>query len=267
MTERSGASPRPPDLILERYRLGELAEDEAAALDCRLQDDDELRTRLAALDRSDLEVRERYPPQILAAGVRMRLESRSAAATRTAGVRFGWRWKTVAALAVAVTLVVVVGPLLVGPGNDATDRVKGLEPTLVLYRKTTTGSERVEDGAVTHAGDQIRIGYRAAGHSWGVVVTIDGRGVVTRHLPREGSRSARLSPGPEELLDFAYELDDAPRWERFYFVAGSAPFDVGPVVEAARRVSVAGEAGPPPLLPLQMDVRQSSVLLIKQVPR
>ena len=52
MTERSGASTRPPDVILERYRLGELPADEAAALDRRLQDDDELRTRLAALDRA-----------------------------------------------------------------------------------------------------------------------------------------------------------------------------------------------------------------------
>jgi len=255
-------------VILERYRLGELPPDETAALDRRLQVDEELRTRLVALDRSDVEVRERYPPQVLAAGVRMRLESRSAAATRPAGIgRLVWRWETVAALAVAVTLMVVVGPLLVGPGNNETDRVKGLEPTLVLYRKTTTGSERVEDGAVARAGDLIRIGYRAAGYSWGVIVSIDGRGVVTRHLPREGSRSAPLSRGPEELLDFAYELDDAPRWERFYFVAGSAPFDTGPVVEAARRVTVAGQAGPPPLLPLQLDVRQSSVLLIKQVPQ
>jgi len=267
VTERSGASTRPPDVILERYRLGELPADEAAALDRRLQDDDELRTRLAALDRSDLEVRERYPPKTLAAGVRMRLEPRSAA-TRTAGIgRLAWHWKTIAALAAAVTLVIVVGPLLVGPGNDATERVKGLEPTLVLYRKTAKGTEQVGDGAVARAGDLVRIGYRAAGYNWGVIFSIDGRGVVTMHLPREGPRSARLSPGPEVLLDFAYELDDAPRWERFYFVAGSAPFDTGPIVEAARRVTVAGEAAPPPLLPLQLDVRQSSVLLIKQVPQ
>jgi hypothetical protein len=72
-----------------------------------------------------------------------------------------------------------------------------------------------------------------------------------------------LSTESQTLLDFAYELDDAPRWERFYLVAGSAPFDAAPVIEAARAVAASGAAGPPPALPLRMDVKQSSVLLIK----
>ena len=39
------------------------------------------------------------------------------------------------------------------------------------------------------------------------------------------------------LLDQAYELDDAPRWERFYFVTGDTPFAVAPIVDAARRAA------------------------------
>ena len=95
-----------------------------------------------------------------------------------------------------------------------------------------------------------------------MIVSVDGRGVVTQHLPRDGAQAARLSAESQALLDVAYELDDAPRWERFYFVAGSAPFDTAPVIEAAR-TAASGVAGPPPALPLRMAVRQSSVLLIK----
>jgi hypothetical protein len=96
-----------------------------------------------------------------------------------------------------------------------------------------------------------------------VILSVDGRGVVTQHLPRDGTQAARLAAESQVLLDFAYELDDAPRWERFYFVAGPAPFDATPVIEAARGVAASGAASPPPALPLRMNVRQSSVLLVK----
>jgi len=92
-------------------------------------------------------------------------------------------------------LAVLVGPPLLGPGDGPGDRVKGLEPTLLLFRKTPEGSEPLKDGAAARAGDLIRIGYRAAGQRWGVIVSVDGRGVVTRHLPRERARTLRVADG------------------------------------------------------------------------
>ena len=47
------------------------------------------------------------------------------------------------------------------------------------------------------------------------------------------------------LLDHAYELDDAPRWERFYFITGDTPFSVGARSSTPR-------AGPPPT-PASLD--------------
>jgi len=264
MTDRPQSPPRVPDLLLERYRLGEMTPDEGAAFERRLHGDEELRQRLRALDASDEEIRRRYPAEVLGSQVRRRLEAGAKDAPRTAGARFfGLRWRTVAVLAGVLVLAVLVGPPLLGPDDDPGDRVKGLDPTLLLFRKTPEGSEPLKDGAAARAGDLIRIGYRAAGERWGVIVSVDGRGVVTQHLPRDGAQAARLSTESQALLDFAYELDDAPRWERFYFVAGSAPFDATPVIEAARAVSAPGAAGPPPALPLRMNVKQSSVLLVK----
>ena len=264
MTDRPQSPPRVPDLLLERYRLGEMTPDEGAAFERRLHGDEELRQRLRALDASDEEIRRRYPAEVLGSQVRRRLEAGAKDAPRTAGARFfGLRWRTVAVLAGVLVLAVLVGPPLLGPDDDPGDRVKGLDPTLLLFRKTPEGSEPLKDGAAARAGDLIRIGYRAAGERWGVIVSVDGRGVVTQHLPRDGAQAARLSTESQALLDFAYELDDAPRWERFYFVAGSAPFDATPVIEAARGVAAPGAAGPPPVLPLRMNVKQSSVLLVK----
>jgi hypothetical protein len=264
MTDRPQSPPRVPDLLLERYHLGEMPPDERAAFERRLHGDEELRRRLRALEASDEEIRRRYPADVLGAQVRRRLEAGAKDAPRAAGAGFfGLRWRTVAVLAGVLVLAVLVGPPLLGPGDDPGDRVKGLDPTLLLFRKTPEGSEPLKDGAAARAGDLIRIGYRAAGERWGVIVSVDGRGVVTQHLPRDGAQAARLSTESQALLDFAYELDDAPRWERFYFVAGSAPFDATPVIEAARAVSAPGAAGPPPALPLRMNVKQSSVLLVK----
>jgi len=266
VTQRSNGPARVPDLILERYRLGEMTPDEAAAFERRLSGDDELCQQLQALDASDDEIRRRHPPAVLAAHVRQRLEARAAKAPRMAHARFfGLRWTAVAALAGALVLVVLVGPHLLGPGDEPADRIKGLEPTLLLFRKVGEGSEPLRDGALARSGDLIRIGYRAAGSAWGLILSVDGRGIVTLHLPRDGTQAVRLSAESQVLLDFAYELDDAPRWERFYFVTGSAPFDAAPVIDAARRTAASGGAGPPPVLPLSMNVKQSSVLLIKKV--
>jgi hypothetical protein len=110
-------------------------------------------------------------------------------------------------------------------------------PALALYRRTAAGSESLADGSVARAGDLVRVGYRSAGHAYGVIFSIDGRGHVTMHLPPAGGRAAPLGRETTVLLDTAYELDDAPLWERFYFVASDAPFGVAPVVDAVRRAA------------------------------
>jgi hypothetical protein len=66
------------------------------------------------------------------------------------------------------------------------------------------------------------------------------------------------------LLDFSYELDDAPRWERFYLVTGARPFDLEPVRRAALGVATAGSEAVPPPLPLAADLEQSVFSLSKE---
>lgn len=262
MTHQFSGPTRVPDLILERYRLGEMTPAETAAFERRLCHDDDLRERLRALDASDDEIRRRYPPAELASHVRQRLKARVADASRKTGAgSFVLQWKTVAALA-GVLMLAILSPLL-GPNDEPTNRIKGLEPTLLLFRKTADGSEPLADGARARSGDLIRIGYGAAGEAYGLILSVDGRGVVTLHLPRDGDSAVPLSSDSQVLLDFAYELDDAPRWERFYFVCGSAPFAAAPVIEAARRGATGNASAP--VLPLRLNVKQSSVLLVKEV--
>jgi hypothetical protein len=133
-----------------------------------------------------------------------------------------------------------------------------------LYRQTAAGSETLADGAVAHTGDVIRVGYRAAGRTHGVIVSIDGRGAVTMHLPTDGDRAAALDRGATVLLDHAYELDDAPRWERFYFITGATPFSVAPVLDAARRAATTPAYVSTARLTLPAGLDQSAFSLQKE---
>jgi hypothetical protein len=147
--------------------------------------------------------------------------------------------------------------------GDRGDRTKGaLTPSLAIYRRTPEGSETMADGAVAHPGDLLRVGYRAAGKHYGVILSIDGRGSVTVHLPPQANRAAALKGDGMVLLDQAYELDDAPQWERFYFVTGDTPFAVAPIVEAVR--AAAADRRPPSVLTLPNGLDQVAFSLQKE---
>jgi hypothetical protein len=123
------------------------------------------------------------------------------------------------------------------PSSRDGDRVKGLRPSLVIYRRTDRGSETLADGAIAKVGDVVRLGYSPGDRAYGVILSVDTRGTVTRHLPATGSRAAVLAHERVNLLDNAFELDDVPGWERFYFIASDTAFDVAPIVEEVRRTA------------------------------
>ena len=150
------------------------------------------------------------------------------------------------------------------PPAASEDRVKGIGSALALYRRTAEGSETLADGAIARKGDLIRVGYRAAGRSYGAIVSIDGGGSVTMHLPPAGDRAAPLKREPTVLLEEAYELDDAPLWERFYFIAGDAPFEMAPVMHAAREAAARTPRLPPAGLALPRGLQQSNFTLQKE---
>ncbi len=250
-----------PELILERYRLGELPAAEAKPLEQRLREDHVLRGRLQDLEASDRDLRRRYPPEWLAARIRSRLPQ----ALERAGVKPAWsrRLALPAALASAAVLLMLTPRVFAPPPLQPGVRLKGLQPGLTLFRKTAEGSEPLGDGGLARAGDLIRVGYRAAGRSYGAIVSIDGRGTVTVHLPRQGEQAAVLSPAGEVLLDQAYELDDAPNGERFYFITSHTPFELAPLLKAARGAAAGGGGPLLDRLPLPSGLDQSTFSLAK----
>jgi hypothetical protein len=232
-----------PDLLLERFRLGELPERDALELRRRIDSDHALQERLAALERSDAEILAHHPGSAVARTIRARLAP-GGPRTRARRVRAMWLVPaTVAFVVVAIGLL----PLL---ESTRREQLKGAGPTLVVYRKTAVGSELLEPGAIVHAGDLVRVGYQPAGQRFGVIISVDGRGVVTQHLPASGEQAAVLGVEGRILLDSSFELDDAPGWERFYLVTSNAPFAVATVKAAAASLARSPGVVQPPALRL-----------------
>lgn len=216
------------DYQLERYLLREGTDDELADLDRRLADDPELAQRLAALERSNEELHRRYPPEWMRGQIELKLKR--APGRRAKRTWSGYRlW---AVPAVALILAVVAVPTLLDDQETAevpATRIKGgeQEPRLLVFRKLASGAERLQDGALAQSGDLVRLAYRSGGLQYGAILSVDGRGTVTQHLPATGAEAVPLAA--QDTLDVAYELDDAPRWERFYLVAADRRFGLAAV--------------------------------------
>src|SRR5262245_14674961 len=244
-----------PDVILERYRLDELPPADAARVAEELARDPQLAARMKALDASDTAL---GPAVELSAA---RLAGRAPVRSRLP------MWTIPATAAAAFVLLAVVLRMDRSGAVPSDERIKGAAasaPTLALYRRTPDGSERLADGSIAHPGDLIRVGYRAGGHTHGVIVSIDGAGNLTMHLPAAGDRATALQQTKSALLDQAYELDDAPRWERFYFVAGDSAFEIAPIVRAAKEAARTDAGTASGALRLPRGLQQASFTLLKE---
>jgi hypothetical protein len=256
------------DLALEQYRLNELPRAEAERVQRVLDTEASVRGRLAVLAQSDEAIAREYPPAWLAARIRARAAARGAVAVPRRPVV---RWALPLGLGTAVLMLLfTLSGAVISPNFSTTvsttedSRPKGARPALAVYRRTDRGSETMADGAVARAGDLLRLGYAPVTQAYGVILSVDGRGTVTRHLPANGARAALLGHDPLNLLDAAYELDDAPGWERFYFVTADAAFEVEPIVATARQLAARDLHHPPGLLPLGREFRQAIFLLQKE---
>jgi len=224
------------ELMLEQYNLRELSPGEERFVREELERDDVLRGRLAAIQASDEQIRSSYPAQRIVPLIRERMLREGTGGERRPGRLPTLAWAVPVA---AIALVLLLFPLVSRPPDDT--RLKGIAPHLLVFRKTTAGAEELRPGAVARRGDVLQLSYAAGDARYGVIFSVDGRGTLTWHVPAGYAGGARAAPpldpkGPV-VLPSAYELDDAPGFERFFLVYASSPFDVSAVEPVARALS------------------------------
>ncbi|MCA9707599.1 MAG: hypothetical protein KDK70_17230 [Myxococcales bacterium] len=289
MTDAPHPAPqaRVPDLLVEQLALGELPPAQAQAVRERLGPAAD--ERLSALRASDEALLREHPPHEVAAQLQRRLArleperapARSwlvwAPMAAAAGVALLWwigRGDPIEAehgatsgppeLAEAQPPQVPDAKLPVADGGPEQILLKG-DPVLMIDRVVEGRPQRVADDATVAAGELLQVQYNAKGAQQGVIVSIDGAGVATLHFPASEGDDATLHHGGPVPLPQSYELDDAPGFERFFFVTVDATeprLDATQVMDAARRLAQGGQAREGALA-LPEGWRQQSVLLRK----
>ena len=253
-----------PDILIEQLLLGELPEARAR----ELRADPLVRARMEELSASNREILERYPPEVMGKRIGWRLEKGELPAGYSPaipGLRRRWLLRLVPAAALAV-LLVAVGVVALAPWREGIEvtRVKGARPHLVVYRKTGAGAEALAAGIGVRAGDVLQIGYVAAARKYGVIFSIDGRGVLTLHFPAGPAASSLLEREGETMLDYGYQLDDAPGFERFFLVTSDRVPPIAEVLAAGRRLASDPSQARKAELALPAGLEQWSLLLAKR---
>lgn len=246
------------DLQLERLALGELSPAEKAEVLFALEEEAGGPERLAALEASDREILEAYPPRAMAAAIdeRAAMSARPRKSARVA-------WTSLAASAAAAALAV---GLYFGVTRSFEDTSADARPGYVavkgehlrIFKKTSRGHEPISDGYAAKSGDLLQIKYQSDGRSHGVIFSVDGRKATTLHFPDSPGAPTALSKSGFEALGSAYELDDAPAFERFFFVVSDDPIDVAAVLKAAEEMPV--DEAAKPVLPSGVDLLEDIVL-------
>ena len=260
-----------PEYILEKYVLGELTPERMIQITELVRKDPVIAARIESIKISNQQILNQYPADEFAASVKRRYRMLSVADEIRVAEKKRPRRFFVLAPVLSAALVLIA--FLVLPGDDTgivqTHEseyigIKGLEPTLWIFRRTDDDAELLNNDSVyVSPGDILQIGYTAAGHEYGVIVSIDGAGAATLHYPSYTYESPRLDQDGRQQCPYSYELDDAPAFERFFFVTSDKPIDVSGIIEAAKvlgKTDGADSLG----LDLPETMKQTSIILRKK---
>jgi anti-sigma-K factor RskA len=239
-----------PDIKLEQFVLGELPANEAQQIEMRLQNDQILTARIQQIHTSNQELLQKYPfTQLLQKNPSIKNNATAKnTLAKAAGesipntennipmVKWDKYWRIAAALLV---FLLPIGMLVLDTNQEYEHeyaRSKGASDiAIVVYKASGDSALLLEPGELVKQGDKLQIKYLPKGKKYGFIFSVDGSGVLTRHLPLQGNMPAVLEEEPVVTLDYAYELDDAPLFERFYFVASDSVFMVNDITKAAAR--------------------------------
>ena len=229
---------------LERYLLDELPRARMDEIKKLLETDSELRDELAALKYSNEEILKQYPLEAAVPQIKAQLQAGREDKTTQPVLLKSLLYATPVFAAALIVLFIVFQ----NPGGHTTQdiqglqgtRIKGIEtidvskPHILVHRKINNTVELLESGDKASTGDLLQIAYMSVGATSGVILSIDGRGVVTLHYPESEDKEPILEQDKKTLLPTSYELDDAPDFERFFFITSKSKIDVQTILNSAK---------------------------------
>lgn len=118
--------------------------------------------------------------------------------------------------------------------------LKGQSRRLAIHRIAKANAEalRLSNGDSASAGDLLQVGTLAGPKRFVAILSLDGNGQITRHLPESGDSSLLVSSKLQ--APHSYQLDDAPKFERFVLVESRTPFDLVTVESLLKKAGATG---------------------------
>ena len=224
------------DFKLERYLLGELPQNEMKALQQREAEDEIFAARV----REMREQGKRFLAENPFAVLEDRIEETEAAANSAEISSQNFLWlKVAAALLIALgffSAVVLNRDVATYDNNSASmevamaevdngTRIKGMQASLEVWKKTGDSAVQMVNLGDASEGDEIQLRYRVPQKCFGMLFSMDGNGTVTMHMG-EGNNAIELEPGKMTTLPFAYKLDNAPKFEKFFLLTSQNAFAI-----------------------------------------
>ena len=223
------------DFKLERYLLGELSEKEMRELQERELSDEIFAARVAEMRLQG--------KRFVAENPFVALEAKMAAAEQSVNdehnvVSIMWL-KVAAALVIALgvfSMVLLNRNVETFDSKDAAmqvamadvddgTRIKGMQVSLEVWKKTGDSAVQMVNLGDAHEGDEIQLRYRVPQKCFGMLFSMDGNGTITMHMG-EGNKAIELEPGKMTTLPFAYKLDNAPKFEKFFLLTSQNSFEI-----------------------------------------
>jgi len=282
-----------PDIYIEQYLLGELPENLRNQMDELIAQNTELSDRINIIRESNEEILTSYSAESMVRQIMAKTTSADEAhrekikKEKSPGIINGFpvslkniiekissvsgrRYTlSIASAAAIILLVIFMIPGIRNIDNVKTPgeydvRIKGLDSKLLLYRMKGKEVEELKNANTARSGDIIQVGYIAAGNfRHGVILSIDGRGAVTLHLPEVNTSNEKLILNKRVLLKKSYELDDSPSFERFIMILSADPIDTADVMEKAKKLANSRENAVNGLIETGKDSIELSITLKK----
>ncbi len=256
---------------IERYLLGELPPSRMEEIAQLIQKNPDLNKEIDNVKQNDAEVLKKHPIETMLPGILKKYEeNRQRVRAKERATPITLKRFLYAAPVVASALILFFVVFFKDSTIPGLTRIKGDESLdftktqVIVYRKGRGRIELMKDRSQVKAGDLLQLGYIPAGKKHGVIFSIDGNGVVTLHYPESRDGSSLLKQERKNLLSSAYELDDAPGFERFFFITAMEVIDVADMLKKAESLALSPASARTANLELPGSFNQFSILLSKE---
>ena len=267
---------------LEGYLLGELEEERCHEVQSSLEKDVSLQESLKEIETSNRDILAQYPAGLVVPLIleRRQGEKGKKPSKQSGALSFFLKRVLIVSPALASVLLLLIlffpqarnkdagevnkdQPEIISIKGEGPQQINLTRTQLLIHRKRNSHVELLRNGTPGKAGDLLQLGYISAKEPYGIILSIDGQGRVSLHFPESKDLTASLVCHQKILLPNAIELDNAPDFERFFFITSNSPLQAAGILTAAEKLAKDIHRARKEVIPLPGDINQYSLIILK----